>query len=188
MSAFHKSEFWAVQCRLANPSSLNSIIYKIKTPEVSNGRFIVKYNVLFILNGQKPLSLPESAWLSSVLPHVLVEAVFSPGVWDKHPVGPSSWTTDTCLWYWRRALPLQALGECSPSRATSDLEALTKCRKQMPTWFRFWISSHYTQNQMLNLIDVFILNSHSMNMAWDGHKVFALWFSVVWYSKDVVSL
>lgn len=48
------------------PSFLNSIIYKIKTPEVSNGRFIVKYNVLFILNGQKPLSLPESVWLSSV--------------------------------------------------------------------------------------------------------------------------
>lgn len=85
MSALHKSEFQAVLCRLANPSSLNSIIYKIKTPEVSNGRFIVKYNVLFILNGQKPLSLPESAWkpacLPSMLPHVLVEAnLFSRGV------------------------------------------------------------------------------------------------------------
>lgn len=130
MSALHKSEFQAVLCRLANPSSLNSIIYKIKTPEVSNGRFIVKYNVLFILNGQKPLSLPESAWkpacLPSMLPHVLVEAnLFSRGVRQAscRALHPYHWYSPC----WRRALSLQALGGWPPSRAASQLKALRKC-------------------------------------------------------------
>lgn len=124
MSALHKSEFQVALCRLANPYSLNSIIYKIKTPEVSNGRFIVKYNVLFILNGQKPLSLPESAWkpacLPSVLPHVLVEAnLFSRGVRQA-----SCRALHSYHWYapcWRRALSSQALGGWPPPSAVSEL-------------------------------------------------------------------
>lgn len=165
MSALHKSEFWAEQCRLANPSSLNSIIYKIKTPEVSNGRFIVKYNVLFILNGQKPLSLTESAWLSSVLPRVLVEAnLFARGVGQasRRALHLDHWHISLihggklflCK-HWAHGLHP---GLPQVWKHSENVEKIS-------IWFRFWISLHYAHKQMLNLTDVFILNSHSMNMA-----------------------
>lgn len=125
MSAFHKSEFWAAQCRLANPSSLNSIIYKIKTLKVSNGRFIVKYNVLFILDGQKLLSLPEFVWLSSVLPRVLVDAsLFSRGVRQA-----SRRALHLDHWYMEESSSFTSTGCMAPIQSCLRLRSIEKMLK-----------------------------------------------------------
>lgn len=110
--------------------------------------------------------------------------VFSQGLWDKHPLGPCTWTTDT--WHW-------CMEESSSFNSTGCMASIQSCLRFRSTQKMQKTDTHLVQT--LNFfalhpkpIDVFILNRHSMNMAGEGNKVFALWYSIVWYSNDVVSL